>query len=81
MAKGFDSYKNGMIMGIVLGVLLLLYAQSAGSYLAFFATFINWISTSLVSFSWWPAFLTGQFLNYAIVVILGGIIGGYIDYT
>ena len=79
MAKGIDTYKNGMILGVLFGVILLLYAQSPGSFISFFATAINWCSTSLASFSWWPDFFSGQFLNYTLVVILGGIIGGYID--
>jgi hypothetical protein len=79
MATG-KSYTNGMILGIAFGVLLLLYAQSPGSFLSFFSDVINWCSTSLASFSWWPTFFTGQFLNYTLVVILGGIIGGYVEY-
>jgi len=74
-----DKYRNGMILGALFGVILLLYAKSTGSFIGFFATFIDWISTSLSSISGWPSFLSGQFLNYIIVIFIGGVAGAYID--
>jgi hypothetical protein len=77
MAKGFDDIKNGLLFGVVFGVLLL-YASINISTIGFVSTWMDKLVTWLTAQSWMSWYTFG-YLNYVLAGIFGAIIGAYID--
>lgn len=78
MPKGFESYKNGLIFGLLFGVLLL-YASINISALGFVNSAMNSLVDWLTTQSWFPASLNVSWLNYGLAALIGAIVGIWID--
>ena len=91
MTKGFDDYKNGLIFGAIFGALVAFVALmvNSPSWISWLGTGLTNISNWFVSQTWWPDnfwyTLVGTVktaavsLKYAIAILVGAIVGIYID--
>jgi len=81
MAKGWDDYKNGLIFGVIFGLVVLYAAVNIDTGA------LNWVDSLITSLTDWlqgiesmPTFLVElTWLNYVVAGLIGGIVGIYID--
>lgn len=80
MAKGFDSYSNGLFLGIVVGLLVEYTAGFSGSFLSFWGTWMSSASTWLLAQTWMSwATSFASYMDYILSALIGAIVGIYID--
>lgn len=81
MASGFDDVKNGIGLGAVFGALVAYVAlmPTAASWISWLGTLLNNASSWFVAQTWWPVSISSTVAAYSLAIIVGAILGGWID--